>query len=633
MTTTHETAASLDAVQLAVITARFKGIVKQMANSIFRQGRAGVINTAHDFSCCIITRESEFLIMADSLPIHVMRGTDWMAEAMKEFHPDLRRGDAFFHNSPYHGNTHPGDWGVMVPVVDQNGEHHFTAVAKAHLSDIGNSIPAAQHPWAKDVYEEGALIFPAVQVQKDYEDIADIIRMCMFRIRKPEQFYGDYLALLGAVRIAERRIDELGEELGWDTLHQYTRQWFDYSEQMMDAAIRKMPAGRASAYTIHDPFPGAEQGVPLQALIEVKPDEGRVEVDLTNNPDCLPNGLNQSKSTVTTHAQIAIFNSISHEVPTNAGSFRRIQVNLRENCCVGIPRHPHSCSLATTNLGNRIGSSVGRALAELGDDLGCGEHGAIESPEIGIISGTDPRRGNATFINQLLLSCAGGAGFPTADGWVTIGDHGAMGMVHVDAIESDEIQYPFYIYERGILENSDGPGKFRGAPGTYAEFGPIPGAKFSVIYMTDGSVYPAPGAHGGGYGGRAGQLRRTASNELIPEGPTGPVDLGPGESIVALGPGGGGYGRPWERDLERIRKDVLEEWISRERAEAVYGIVFNADGEIDGAATAARRAAMAAAAGPWKRAEYEILDADEIRERCRRATASEPELPVKDRWW
>jgi N-methylhydantoinase B/oxoprolinase/acetone carboxylase alpha subunit len=72
-------------------------------------------------------------------------------------------------------------------------------------------------------------------------------------IRKPEQFYGDYLALLGSVRIAERRILEMGAEFGWDTLDRYTRQWFDYSEQMMDAAIRKMPAGRASAYTAHDP--------------------------------------------------------------------------------------------------------------------------------------------------------------------------------------------------------------------------------------------------------------------------------------------------------------------------------------------------------------------------------------------
>jgi N-methylhydantoinase B len=630
----HEVQESqLDAVQLAVITERFRGIVKQMANSIFRTGQAGVINTAHDLSCCLITRDSEFLIMADSLPIHVMRGTDWQAASLKEFHPVLRRGDAYFHNSPYHGNTHPGDWGVMVPIVDDAGEHRFTAIAKAHLSDIGNSIPAAQHPWARDVYEEGALIFPAVKVQEDFRDVDDIIRMCMVRIRKPEQFYGDYLALLGAVRIAERRVLELGAELGWDVLDQYTRQWFDYSEQMMDAAIRRMPAGRASAFTTHDPFPGAPNGVPLQAMVEIHPDEGRIEVDLTHNPDCLPNGLNLSRSTATTQTQIAIFNSVSHEIPTNAGSFRRLNVILRENCCVGIPSHPHSCSLATTNLGNRIGSTTGRALADLQDGIGHGEVGAIESPELGIISGTDPRKGGIEFINQVILGCAGGAAMPDCDGWVTVGDLGAMGMVHMDSIESDEIQYPFYIYERNILQDSEGAGRFRGAPGTYAEYGPIPDATMQVIYMTDGSVFPAPGARGGGHGSRAGQLKRAMDGTLAPEGPTGPVPLASGESIVALGPGGGGYGRPWDRDIERVRKDVIEEWVSPERAADVYGVVFTDDHQVDMAATAAARQRMSQEAGPWRPAEPRFLTEEDILERTRADTRDLPFPQARDRWW
>lgn len=626
-------APALDPVQLAVITERFRGIVKQMANSIFRTGQAGVINTAHDLSCCLITADNQFLMMADSLPIHVMRGTDWQAESLKEFHPELHAGDAFFHNSPYHGNTHPGDWGVMVPIVDADGVHRYTAIAKAHLSDIGNSIPAAQHPWAKDVYEEGALIFPAVKVQADYRDVDDIIRMCMVRIRKPEQFYGDYLALLGAGRIAERRVLELGNEYGWDTLAQYENQWFDYSEQMMDAAIRTMPAGRASAYTAHDPFPGAPDGVALQAIVEVDPVAGRIEVDLTHNPDSLPNGLNTSRSTATTQAQIAIYNSVPDTVPTNAGSFRRVNVALREGCCVGISKHPFSSSLATTNLANRIGSTTGRALAEIQDGIGHGEVGAIESPELGIISGTDPRKGGATFINQVILGCAGGGAMPWADGWLTVGDLGAMGMVHMDSIESDELQYPFYIYERSIIEDSEGAGRFRGAPGTYAEYGPMPGADMQVIYMTDASIFPAPGARGGGYGSRAGQLKRFADGRLEREGPTGPVAMGLGESIVALGPGGGGYGPPWERAVARIARDISEGWVSRQRATEVYGVIFGANGDIDMEATKARRQAMAAQAGPYRPAAAEILAPADILARVTEATSELPWMPVKERWW
>ena len=89
-------------------------------------------------------------------------------------------------------------------------------VAKAHISDVGNSIPTTQFASARDVYEEGALIFAGDKVQEDYEHIEDIIRLCRMRIRQPDQWYGDFLAILGAARTGERRILELGEEVGWD---------------------------------------------------------------------------------------------------------------------------------------------------------------------------------------------------------------------------------------------------------------------------------------------------------------------------------------------------------------------------------------------------------------------------------
>ena len=154
-----------------------------------------------------------------------------------------------------------------------------------------------------------------------------------------------------------------------------------------------------------------------------------------------------------------------------------------------------------------------------------------------------------------------------------------------------------------------------------------------VIYMTDGSVFPAPGARGGGFGSRASQLKRSTSGELVPEGPTGPVHMIPGESIVALGPGGGGYGRSWERDLVRVAKDVTEEWVSRERAERVYGVIFSADGEIDREATSALRARMSAEAGTWHARPAGILSEEEILARCREATADLPWMPAKARWW
>jgi len=131
-----------------------------MANTLLRTARSGVINTARDFSCVIVTADCELLGAADSYPIHVTGGADMMARAMKEIHPDLKRGDAFLHNSPYHGNSHAADHTILVPVFDDGGIHRFTVLAKAHQADCGNSLPDDLMGRARDVYEEGRADIP-----------------------------------------------------------------------------------------------------------------------------------------------------------------------------------------------------------------------------------------------------------------------------------------------------------------------------------------------------------------------------------------------------------------------------------------------------------------------------------------
>jgi len=132
---------STSGVQLAVITNRLEGIARKMANTLLRSGRSGVLNIARDFSCCIVTADCDLLAAAESLPIHVLCGPDMMSRTMKEYHPELRRGDAFLHNSPYHGCSHPADHTILVPVIDDQGIHRYTVVAKAHQADCGNSEP------------------------------------------------------------------------------------------------------------------------------------------------------------------------------------------------------------------------------------------------------------------------------------------------------------------------------------------------------------------------------------------------------------------------------------------------------------------------------------------------------------
>ena len=246
----------MDGVQLAILNSRLNGVARKMANTLLRTGRSGILAIARDFSCCILSADDQLIAFAESLPIHILSGPDVMARTMRENHPKLARGDAYLHNSPYHGCTHPADHSILIPVIDDDGRHRFTVLAKAHQADCGNALPTTYMGTAADVYAEGALIFPAVQVQRDYEHVMDVVRMCQMRIRVPRQWWGDYLATLGAARVGERELLAFGREVGWDTLDRFADAWLDYSEERMAAAIRGLPAGRVTRSSTHDPVPG-----------------------------------------------------------------------------------------------------------------------------------------------------------------------------------------------------------------------------------------------------------------------------------------------------------------------------------------------------------------------------------------
>src|SRR5262249_3187817 len=154
-----------------------------------------------------------------------------------------------------------------------------TVGVKAHQIDIGNSQPTTYMYEAQDVYEEGALIFPCVRVQQHYEDVGDILRMCERRIRDYEIWYGDFLAQLGAARLAERRVKERCAKYGVDAVHEFVRRYFDYSERMTEDLIRRLfTSGRITGSILHDPYVGAPDGIRLNVTIDVDAEEGRVTV-------------------------------------------------------------------------------------------------------------------------------------------------------------------------------------------------------------------------------------------------------------------------------------------------------------------------------------------------------------------
>ncbi|MGO4146331.1 hydantoinase B/oxoprolinase family protein [Paenarthrobacter sp. YAF11_1] len=575
-----------DPVKLSVLANAFDGIVREMTNGLLRSARSSVINTARDFSCAVLTADNQLLAAAEGVPVHVF-GAGPLGEDMVQLHDDIREGDAFLHNDPYMGNSHAADHVILVPIF-VHGRHLFTAVTKAHQADCGNSLPTTFFATARDVYEEGALIFPCVRVQRDHKDIDDIIRMCRSRIRVPDQWYGDYLASVGASRIAERRIHELAEKFGVEDLVDFVDAWFDYSERLTATAIETLPEYVLHGSSVHDPFPGTSaDGVHLQATVEVKPKQGKIVIDLRDNPDNLPNGLNLTKATATGAALAGILSGIPENLPSNAGTFRRVEVLLRDGCAVGVPKHPYSCSSGTTNLADRVVNIVQAAFSQIEDGYGTAEGAAGQAPAKSVISGIDERNGNA-YVNQILVGGVGGPATPYVDGWPTYQRPVCGALLYHDSVEVDEQRYPILVHERTLVADTGGAGRQRGGLATRVTMEPR-GESVTLTYGIEGKINPPKGVRGGHDGAEPStwvEDLTTGERREIPV--VGRYDLQSGEKVVSITPGGGGYGDPLERDVLAVLDDYRESRISLEAAVAQYGVVIT-DGGIDEAATAKTR--------------------------------------------
>ncbi len=580
----------VDPLLMVVLSKRLEAISREMANTLTRTGRSGNINTAKDFSCGITDAQARMVCVDEGLPVHIV-GAGLAAKSMTDLFDDIRPGDCFLNNSPYYGNSHHADYTFLAPVF-YKGKHVFTTITRAHQGDIGNHDPTTYMPFATDVYTEGAIDFPCVRIQRDYKDQADIIRMARVRIRAPEQWYGDYLAALGSVRTGEKRIIEMCDKYGLDTVVAFTGRWQEYGRTRMIDAIKRLPAGKWENETRHDPLPFvAPDGVPIRVKLEIDPGDGYITLDFTGNIDCIPFGMNMSEATVMACGIAGVLNNLDPTLPHNWGAFSRIIIKMRDGCVIGQARHPISASMATTNLADRVINVVQACFGKVRKDLGLAD-GAFMPAAAGSVFGIDWRKNNAIYVRQLMMGGAGGPGHYGYDGWLGYGIPVTAGVVHMDSIEVDEQAMPLLITKHEVIPDSGGAGQWRGAIGIECRQKPRHDAG-SWGFIADGHFNPPQGINGGlpGSALRLYKYEIAKGEETKTELPTVSMEsLQPTEEMISMSSGGGGFGDPLDRDPERVRHDAREGYVTLEKARDTYGVVIKTDIELYSVEAEATRA-------------------------------------------
>jgi N-methylhydantoinase B len=577
---------------MLILRRRFEAAILEMVNALFRSGRSGVLNTAMDFSCCVTDSKLQTISTALGLPMHVA-AIDLIPKAvMDKFGDDIRPGDCFANNSGYHGNTHCGDFTLCAPVF-VDGQLVFFTVARAHLGDMGFPTPTTYSPLSRDVYEEG-LILPCVRIQRDGRDMQEVIDICRANIRAPDQFYGDYLATLAAVRTGERGIQAICAQYGREMVQTFLDQYQRYAEDMAISAIRRLPAGKVSREARYDSdTPLYPDGIPVRATLDVDPENARVTIDLRDNVDNVPLGINMTEATVLASCRNAVLGVLGADVPRCSGAYRRVEVLMRDGSAIGRPRFPAATSAATTNLAQVINPLIASMFDALDPTMGTA-FGTIGNPATcACVSGTDSRHDGRAFANQIIMGYWGGPALYGYDGWLTYGGSGSQGVLWQSSVEVVEQQQPVLVECLEIGVDSGGAGRWEGAPGAHV----IYRVRDNDVRFTSnaaGRDFPPLGACGGMAGGPslAWKLDRNGGRTLLRNSLD--VTLEPGEALDALACGGGGYGDPLERDPAAVADRLLEGWISATRAHDVYGVVVDVAGVVDSAATEARRAALRA---------------------------------------
>jgi N-methylhydantoinase B len=210
----------VDPFLISVLKSRFEAIVREMTLVVMKASRSAVIKNAKDLSCAILTYDHRLVTTEEALPIHVM-SMDKATRPTTELFSDIKQGDIFLYNCPYTGGTHHADMILSMPVFFR-GTPMFWVVALSHHADTGAPVPSTYLPYARTIYEEG-VHFPCVRIAEDYKEKEDILRIGLKRIRVSEIWLGDLRAQIGACKTGERRLLELLNRYGPETIMDLSR--------------------------------------------------------------------------------------------------------------------------------------------------------------------------------------------------------------------------------------------------------------------------------------------------------------------------------------------------------------------------------------------------------------------------
>jgi N-methylhydantoinase B len=553
--------APLDPVRFEVIRNALVEVTEEMAITLRRCAYSTNIKTRADFSCAFFDRDLRAVTQAFTQPVHLGSMSESVPRAVRDYGPEkLGPGDAVLTNFPYPSGAHLNDITLIAPV--QHRGRMFGYVANlAHHVDVGGGAPASIGPF-REVYQEGVIIPPVKLVQAG-GIVPDVFRLVLAQIRSRHETAGDFRAQVAANATGARRLAALLDRHGADTVDAVMGELLAYTERRTRAAVAQLPRGVFAAEGTLDSDGFTDRPVRLAARVVI--DDAGVLFDLTGSDAQRRGPVNSTYAQTFSACAYVLKALINPDIPVNAGFYRLVRVVAPEGTVVHAT--PPAPVVGGWETQMRLTDVLLKALAPaLPQCVPAGTKGMICHAGFG---GIDPRDGHYYCFLETLAGGYGGR--DGLDGPDAVQTHGQN--TENAPIEETELNYPVRITRYELVDDSGGPGRFRGGLGLRRDYlFPDHTATFTILADRDRE---GPWGLFGGEPGRRAAYILNPDHEDRPLGAKVTIELQPGDVVSYRTCGGGGYGPPQGRDPQLVLRDVREGKVSVPQAEGVYRVAID----------------------------------------------------------
>ena len=543
----------LDPITLAVVEHRLESIAREMMEVMLRTSMSQILNSTRDFSTVVLDADCQLVAQGEGIPVHISALPIAGAAVRDYFGDEIAEGDMYALNDPYFGGSHLPDITVISPIFYQ-GKLLFYAVNRAHHSDVGGATHGGYNPAASEIYQEGLRI-PPLKLHDRGVPRRDLLQMLAANVRHPENFLGDLNAQIGSVKIAARRISTLLDTYGPDLLTRCVGEILNATERQVRGFISDWPDGVYRGESLIDDDGFDSKMIPIRATVTIAGDS--MTIDLSESSPQVTGFINSAYANTRSLAHAAIMYLAPLDVSKNEGSMRPVTVVAPKGLIVNA-RPPAPVCMSTNHCAEEIVEAVFKALASaVPDAVSAGFSRRLRYA----ITGTDPRTGRR-FIWHFFFARGGGGASRGFEGWPNVGEINVAGGIRSPSIEVTEERFPFYVRRHELRPDSAGDGTWRGGLGAICDM-VYEGADTARLNTAgDGVVVPPFGL----FGGQPGKphiysLISNGVERVLGSKETG-VLVNPGDRILCLSSGGGGYGDPAKRSEQAREWDRRNEYFS-----------------------------------------------------------------------